>query len=143
MVCSKDETTNLNNDNIEYTDNFKSFKYKAKLLGNAVAQPAPNQANGIVKNGTNTVPLKYLSSFLRSLETPLINCKIALKLKWTKYCVSSPNGNDNVNNNDNANNIIIFTIEDTKLSVPVVTLSAKDNQKLLKFLGKELERSIY
>ena len=43
---SKDEATNFNN-NIVNTDNFKSFKYKAKLLGNTVAQPAPNAANGI------------------------------------------------------------------------------------------------
>ena len=35
---SKDETTNFNN-NIENTHSFKSFKYKAKLLGNTVAQP--------------------------------------------------------------------------------------------------------
>ena len=34
--------------------------------------------------------------------------------------------NDNVSDNDNANNII-FTIKDTKIYVPVVTLSARDN----------------
>ena len=28
---------------------------------------------------------------------PLINCKIELKLKWTKYCVLSAAGNDNDN----------------------------------------------
>ena len=43
----------------------------------------------------------------------------------------SANGNDNVNNNDNANNII-FTIKDTRLYVLVVTLSASDNQKIIK-----------
>ena len=42
--CSKDEATSFNNDN-ENTDKFKSFKYKAKLLGNAVAQVAPNHTN--------------------------------------------------------------------------------------------------
>ena len=42
---------------------------------------------------------------------PLINCKIELRLKWTKYCVLSSAGNDNENDNDN----IIFTIKDTKL----------------------------
>ena len=46
-------------------------------------------------------------------------------------------GNDNTNGNpDN----IIFTITDTKLYVPVVTLSARDNQKLSKFLSKEFEK---
>ena len=45
---SKDETTDFNAD-IANTDNFKSFQYKAKLLGNTVAQPAPNAVNGILK----------------------------------------------------------------------------------------------
>ena len=40
----------------------------------------------------------------------LINCKVELKFKWTKYCVLSANGNDNVNDNGNANNIIIYYI---------------------------------
>ena len=58
------------------TNNFKSFKYKAKLLGNTVAQPAPNAANRMLRNATIVVPLKYLSNFWRSLEMPLINCKV-------------------------------------------------------------------
>ena len=58
---------------------------------------------------------------------PLINCKVELKLKWKKCCVIAVAGNDNTN--DNPDNII-FTMKDTKLFVPVVTLSAKDNQKL-------------
>ena len=72
---SKDEANNFNN-SIENTDNFKYFKYKAKLLENTVAQPAPNQANGILRNATVAVLLKYLSNFWRSLEMPLINCKV-------------------------------------------------------------------
>ena len=52
----------------------------------------------------------------------------------------SANGNDN----DDANcNNIIFTSKDTTLYVLVVTLLAKDNQKLSKLLGKESERSVY
>ena len=41
---------------------------------------------------------------------PLINCKVELKLKWTKYCVLSAAGADNVNDNvnDNAKVIILF-----------------------------------
>ena len=46
--------------------------YKAKLLENIVAHDAQNQANGILKNATLAVPLKYLSNFWRSLEMPLI-----------------------------------------------------------------------
>ena len=48
-------------------------------------------------------------------------------------------GNDSAN--DNSHNII-FTIKDIKLYVPVVTLSARDNQKLSKLLGKGFERSV-
>ena len=67
---------------------------------------------------------------------PLINCKGELKLKWTKYCVLSAAGNDN--HNDMVIKII-FIIKDTKLYVPVVTLSAKDNRKLSKLLSKGFE----
>ena len=41
----------------------------------------------------------------------------------------------------NSNNII-FTIKDTKLYVPVVTLSAKGNQKLSNLLSKGFEGSV-
>ena len=50
------------------------------------------------------------------------------------YCVLPAAGNENANDNDNAN--IIFTIKGTKLYVPVVTLSARDNQKLSEILTK-------
>ena len=51
-------------------------------------------------------------------------------------------GTDNANGNNDDNNII-FTIKDTKLYVPVVTLSARVNQKLIKLLSKGFERSVY
>ena len=50
------------------------------------------------------------------------------------------------NENDDANldfNNIIFTIKDKKLYVPIVTLSAKDNEKLSKSLSKGFEKSVY
>ena len=50
------------------------------------------------------------------------------------------------NRNDNASvdsNNIVFTIKDTKLHVPVVTLSAKNNQKLSKLLSKGIESLVY
>ena len=53
----KDGATSCNAD-IANNNNFRSFEYKAKLLGNTFAQPAPNEANGILKNATITVPLK-------------------------------------------------------------------------------------
>ena len=46
--------------------------------------------------------------------------------------------NDNANSNNN-----IFTIKDGKLYLPVLTLSARDNQKLWKLISKGLERSVY
>ena len=70
---------------------------------------------------------------------PLINCKIESKLKWTKNCVLATGGN----NNDNGNSDIICTVKDTKFYVSVVTLSAKDNQKLSKLLSKGFERPVY
>ena len=52
---SKDKATNFNNDT-ENTDDFKSFKYKAKLLENTET----DGNNGILKNATIAVPSKYL-----------------------------------------------------------------------------------
>ena len=81
---------------------------------------------------TIAMPLKYLRSFWRSLDIPLINCKVELKLQWTKFFVLSEAGADNVNYRDSNN--IILTIKDTKLYAPVVTLSARDNQEPSKLL---------
>ena len=86
------------------------------------------------------MPLKYLSNFWRSLEIPLIICKVELKLRSTKHCVLAPTGvkNDGVDSDN-----IIFTIKDTKLYAPAVTLSTNNNQKLSKHFSKEFERSVY
>ena len=74
---------------------------------------------------------------------PFIDFKTELNLKWTKHCVLATSGNDNGNGDVNSDNIV-FTIKDTKLYVPVDTLSVKDdNQKLSKLLSKGFERSVY
>ena len=96
-------------------------------------------ANGVLKNVSILVPLKYLSNFWRSHEMPLINCILELKRKWTKYCVLSVGNNENKINEDADANNIIFTIKNTKLYVLVVTLSAKINQKLSNLLAKDLK----
>ena len=62
-----------------------------------------------------------------------------MKFKRTKCCVLSSNVSDNT---DADPNNIIFNIKDTKLCVPVVALSAKDNQKLSKLFSKTFERSV-
>ena len=72
------------------------------------------------------VPLKYLSNFWRTLEMLLINCEINLILTWSSTCVL-------VSTNIAAQNAT-FTITDTKLYVPVVTLSTQENNKFLQQL---------
>ena len=108
-------------------DNSSSFKYKVSLLGNPVA------ANNVARiNVKVVVPLKYLSNFFRSLEMPLINCKIKLNLTWKKECVLSTGAGE-----------VVFIINDTKLYVPVVTLSKEDNKDFIEQQNKGFQRSIY
>ena len=57
---SNDEATDFDN-NTACIDDFKSFKYNAKL-GSTAAQPNPNNANGILKNATIAEPLRYLNN---------------------------------------------------------------------------------
>ena len=85
------------------------------------------------------MPLKYLSSSWRSLEMPLIKCKVKLELKPTKHCALAAAGNDNINYNPN--NIILLG-KTQKLYGPTDTLSAKDNKKLSKLHSKGFERSV-
>ena len=130
---SKDEATNFNN-NLENTDNFKSFEYKTKLLGNTITQPVPSEPNGILKNATIAVSLKYLSNFRRSLEMPFINCKIEPKLEWAKYSVLYAAGNDDTNADPNN---IISTIKDTRQNY--VYLSSLYQQKINKNYQKLMQ----
>ena len=81
---------------MQNTNDFKSFKCKAKLLENTEA----DNAYRISKNAAIALRLNYLSNLWRSLKMPLINCKVGLKLTWTKYCVLSEAGNDNNNSDD-------------------------------------------
>ena len=82
------------------------------------------------------VPLKYVSNFFRSLEMPLVNCKIDLELTWHKDCMIS-------SANAAAAQVVSFMITNTKLYVPVVTLSTKDNNNLTKQLNDGFKRTIY
>ena len=50
---------------------------------------------------------------------------------------------NNINDNNNNAANIIFTIKDTKSYVLVVTLSAKDKQKLSKLHSKRFKRSVF
>ena len=64
---------NAGNPNNIALDNSTSFKYKASLLGKATDADVNDRS---LKNTKRVVPLKYLSNSFRSLEMPLINCKI-------------------------------------------------------------------
>ena len=94
--------------------------------------------DNLTKNdGKVVVPLKHLSNFWRSLNISLINCEVELILTWFKNCVlinKSTRGADydadpNVHEIDSPENAI-FKITDTKLYVPVVTLSKENDIKL-------------
>ena len=80
------------------------------------------------------VPLIYLSNFWKTLEMSLINCEISLQLKWSKNCILVAGTVANKNPS--------FEINDTKLYVPVVTLSTQENIKLLKQLESGFKRTI-
>ena len=110
-------------------NNSSSFKYKSSFITN--------------RNGVKiAVPLKYLSNFWRSLEMPLINCKVELSLKWIENCVQTT---AEIGANADATGADSATLEvtDAKLYVPVVTLSAEGNVKLIKHLNKGFKRPVY
>ena len=116
--------------------NSKSFDYKTEIIGSL------NDGEDEKEDVTIAIPLKYLGNFRRSLDVPLINCEITLILSWYKECVlvgrafrgppaaviNSPTDTK-------------FEITDCKLYVPVVTLSAKNDNKLLEQLKSRFRRS--
>ena len=109
-------------------DNSNSFKYKVELLGD------PVHTGGIARKNIKVVaPLKYLCNFFRSLEMPLVNCKIKLNLTWKKECVLS-----------NQAGAAVFIINDTKMYIPVATLSKKRllNNKIKDFKDLFIEMNI-
>ena len=77
----RDEPALDNNNNIidfpDDNNNSNLFKYKQKIT----------RQLGIsgTKHVEIMVPLKYLSIFWRTVETPLINCKTNLQLKWSEF----------------------------------------------------------
>ena len=123
----RDEPPEANAINDLTTDISSSFKYRVELLDNPVLD------NNIAKRSVKVVvPLKYLSNFFKSLEMPLINCKIKLNLTWKKECELS-----------NQDGSAVFIINDTKMYVPVVTLSKEDNKDFIEQQNKGFQRSIY
>ena len=125
----KRDKQNMNNGNPANvtTDVSTSFKYKSSFIKESTAV----NNNRVFKDVKLAVPLKYLSNFWRSLEMPLINCKIHLELNWSKDCVMSTIADTT------------FKITYTKLYVPILTLSSKDNVKLVKLLEEGFKRPVY
>ena len=78
--------------------------------------------------------LKYLSNLWRTLEMFLINCQVELILTWSADCV--------IISTNVANQNPTYTIMETNLYVPVVTLSTQDNVKLLPQLKLGFKRTI-
>ena len=103
-----------------------SFNFKTKITGQT-------NDDGII-NVEIMVPLKYLSNFWITLEMRLINCKVELILTSSSDCV--------IIYKNVANQVPIFTITETNLYVPVVTLSTQDNAKLLPQLKSGFKRTI-
>ena len=132
---------------IEYSDNYS--KTSGSLWQYCNETPTVNNAGAIVDfNGANAadsfnfktkitgqtnnngridveimIPLKHLSNFWRTFEIPLINCEVELILTWSAGCV--------IIYTDVTEQVSTFTITETNLYVPVVTLSTQDNAKLL------------
>ena len=108
------------NDNLADSESFKS---KVKIT------EKPLQL--VIQNLVIIVPLKYLRNFWRTLEILLINCEVNIILTWSPTCVIS-----------SATGETKFKITETKLHVPVVTLSTQDNSKLLQQLKSGFKRTI-
>ena len=102
-----------------------SFKFKARITGSS---PDDNNVEIMLKHFKIALPLKYLE---RTLEMLLINREINLILTWSENCATSF-----------ATRKITFAITDTKLYVPIVTLSTQDNAKLLEQLKSSFKRTI-
>ena len=155
--CHRDELTDETNDDNgpnKNVINSKSFKYKTSITGstyNVAANAGDYDAN---KEGTKkveiAVPLKDLSTFWKTLDTPLINCEVSLALSWSTNCVitslekrlvtAAQGGNPAVYADSPTN--AVFKITDCKLYVPVVTLSAENDNKLLEQLKTTFKRTI-
>ena len=92
-----------------------------------------------------------ISNFWKTLDMPLINCEINVILTWSENCVltstatryagPAQGGNPAVVASDNPTNAT-FQITDAKLYVPVVTLLAENDKRLLEQLRTRLKRTI-
>ena len=129
----------------------KSFKYKTSITGNTYnvdAGEAGYDADKVGKNETEiTVPLKHLINFCRTLNIPLINCEIELILTWSQNCALADMTARAAGNNNDPPAIVAptgseFQIIDTKLHIPVATLSQENDKKRLEQLKSGFKRTV-
>ena len=75
---------------------------------------------------------------------PLINCEVSLTLTWSENCVITSLERRAITNTriDTSPTSTTFKITDTKLYVPVVTLSTKDDNNFLEQLKSGFKRTI-
>ena len=127
--------------------NSESLKYKTSITGNTYnigAGEAGYNEDKVGKNETEiAIPLKHLGNFWRALNIPLINCEIEVILTWPKNCVLT----DITANAANNSAIVAPTgleieLKETKLYVPVVTLSKENDTKLLEQLKLGFKRTV-
>ena len=115
----------------------ESFIYKTRIVG----KTPPN--NDSLTDTEVVIPLKYLRNFWRNLDIPLINGEVELILTWSKNCVLA-----DMSVNAVLNPPIVppsgatFQITDTKLYVPVITLSKENDIKPLEKLKFGFTRTI-
>ena len=128
QYCKDIPSRNPNDEIITFDANnlADSFKFKAKITGET--------GNDGTKDVEIIVPLKYVSNFWRTLEMPLINCEVNLILTWSLTCV--------IASVIVANQAGTFEITDTKLYVPVVTLSTQENTTFLQQIKSGFKRVI-
>ena len=128
QYCKDIAARNNNNEIVPFNVNnpTDSFNFKVKFTGET-------DDDGI-KDVEIMVPLKYLSNFWKTLEMPLINCEANLILTWSSTCVLIATNVQNQN--------ATFEITDTKLYVPVVTLSTQENTKFFQQLKSGFKRVI-
>ena len=114
-----EEDIGLTVDDNHISNNSSSFKYKSSLIANR-------------NNIKIAVPINYLSNFWRSLEMPLITCKVELSLTWGPSCALFTLAGAST-----------FTITGAKRFIPIVTLLTEGNAKLSKLLSEGFKRPVY
>ena len=128
----------------------KSMKCKTNITGNTYnlgVGKTDYDANKVGKNETKiVVPLKHLSNLWRTLNITFINFETKFILTWSKSCALVGMTVRVARNNNNPPALVAqpgleFQITDTKLHVPVVTLSTENNKKLLERLKLGFKRT--